>query len=88
MLFLVYNSIEDKKRGKNMEGMKIVSFTYCEDVQNDSNGRAIIIAPMQLMTPKFLPTDYSFNVSFGIFDVKKMVLIWRQVFLIQKEIRL
>ncbi len=54
-----------------MEKMKIVSFTYCEDVQNDSQGRALIIGPMQLMAPKFMPTDYSFNISFGIFDVPK-----------------
>lgn len=54
-----------------MEKMKIVSFVYCEDVQNDQNGKGVIIAPMQLMTPKFLPTDYSFNISFGIFDVLK-----------------
>lgn len=54
-----------------MKEMKIVSFTYCEDVQNDSQGRAIIVAPMQLMITKYLPTSYSFNVSFGIFNVPK-----------------
>lgn len=51
--------------------MKIVSFTYCEDVQNDPQGKPIIIAPMQMIVPQFLPTTYSFNVSFGIADVPK-----------------
>ena len=51
--------------------MKVVSFTYCEDVQNDPQGRAVIIAPMQMIIPQFLPTAYSFNVSFGISDVPK-----------------
>ncbi len=54
-----------------MTEMKIVSFTYCEDIQNDPQGRAVVVAPMQLMVTKYLPTSYSFNVSFGIFNVPK-----------------
>lgn len=54
-----------------MEKMKIVSFTYCEDVQNDQNGKPMIICPMQFMAPISLPTNYSFCASFGVFNIPK-----------------
>lgn len=51
--------------------MEIVSFTYCEDVQNNECGKSVIIAPIQMLTPVSLPTNYSFTVSFGIYDIPK-----------------
>ena len=54
-----------------MEEMKIVSFTYCEDIQNDPQGKTRIIGPLQMLITKYIPTDYSFNISFGIFNVPK-----------------
>lgn len=53
------------------EKMEIVSFVYCEDVQNDPQGKAMIIGPMQLMPVVNVPTNYSFCASFGIYNIPK-----------------
>lgn len=47
--------------------MKIVSFVYCNDVNNE-NGNTILISPMQMLTPIGIPSNYSFTVSFGLLD--------------------
>lgn len=49
--------------------MKIVSFVYCMKVENDEQGNPVIIKPIQMLTPQFLPTEYTFTVSFGLFDI-------------------
>lgn len=51
--------------------MEIVSFVYCEDVQNDPQGKAMIIGPMQFMPVVNFPTNYSFCASFGIYNMPK-----------------
>lgn len=50
--------------------MNIVSFVYCEDTV-DQNGKTVIINPMQMFTPVGIPSNYSFVISFGIFDYEK-----------------
>ncbi|OUN38302.1 hypothetical protein [Massilimicrobiota sp. An80] len=54
-----------------MKEMKIQSFVYCEDIQNDPQGKTVIVGPLQMIITKYIPTDYSFNISFGIFNVPK-----------------
>lgn len=58
-----------------MEEMKIVSFAYCEDIQNNPQGQTIVIGPLQMLITKYIPTDYSFNISFGIYNVPKEGLL-------------
>lgn len=50
--------------------MKLVSFVYCAATE-DNAGENIIRNPFQMIITKYLPTNYSFFVSFGIFDVQK-----------------
>lgn len=57
--------------GSKIENMEIVSFIYCEDVQNDPQGKTMIIGPMQFMPVINLPTNYSFCASFGIYNIPK-----------------
>ena len=51
--------------------MKIVSFTYCNDVTNDGNGNPMIVGPLQMLMPINLPANYSFSISFGVYDITK-----------------
>ena len=51
--------------------MKIVSFTYCNDVINDNIGNPLIAGPLQMLMPINIPANYSFSVSFGVYDLGK-----------------
>lgn len=74
---MLYNYCIRKEKGVKImeeiksEKMEIVSFTYCEDVQNDPQGKPMIIGPMQHMLVINFPTNYSFCASFGIFNIPK-----------------
>lgn len=48
--------------------MKIVSFIYCENTQ-DNNGKTIINGPLQMISLKYFPSTFSFYISMGLFDV-------------------
>ena len=51
--------------------MDIMSFVYCEDAVNDQSGKNVIIGPLQMFAPINLPSNYSFVVSFGLYDFDK-----------------
>lgn len=63
-----------------MEKMKVVSFTYCENVQNDHQGHAMIIGPIQYMQVSHLPTNYSFCFSLGVFNRPKNGFLFKLEF--------
>lgn len=51
----------------------ISTFVYCENIQNEPspNGSKLhVIGPMQIMTPAFIPSMFSFSVVFGILDIQ------------------
>lgn len=50
--------------------MKISSFVYCDEVLQQ-DGKTTIVNPLQMFTPVALPSNYSFVISFGIFDYNK-----------------
>jgi hypothetical protein len=50
---------------------KVSTFLYCEGVQNDvtpTGPKMHIIGPMQILTPMFIPSMFSFSVVIGIID--------------------
>ena len=51
---------------------KITMFVYCEGAEI-TNGKTALINPMQVLTPAFVPSTYSFNIAIGLldFDVTK-----------------
>lgn len=51
---------------------KIVSFTYCDNVANDMNGNPIITRPLQMITPMAIPSNFTFSISFGVYDIDKI----------------
>lgn len=51
--------------------MKIVSFVYCDEVKTDENGANIIISPLLMFNPIATPSNYSFTISFGVYDLEK-----------------
>lgn len=46
--------------------MKLVSFVYCQDAIIDNAGNPTIVAPLQMLAPVNLPTNFSFAISFGL----------------------
>lgn len=48
--------------------MKIVNFAYCTNVKEE-NGTTVIINPLTMITPYSVPTNYSFFVTFGLYDL-------------------
>lgn len=52
----------------------ISTFIYCEDTQQIQVGtqksqlKINLIGPMQIMTPMFIPSMFSFSICFGILD--------------------
>lgn len=48
--------------------MKIVNFAYCANMK-DENGTTIVINPLTMITPYSIPTNYSFFVTFGLYDL-------------------
>lgn len=51
--------------------LKITSFVYCTAIEQAPNGPALR-GILQFLAPKMLPTEYSFSISFGVFDLGKM----------------
>ena len=51
--------------------MEIRSFTYCNDVINDSNGYPLISGPLQILMPINIPANFSFSISFGVYDLNR-----------------
>ncbi len=51
---------------------KIVSFTYCDNVENDMNGNPIITRPLQMILPMAIPSNFTFSISFGVYDIDKI----------------
>lgn len=51
--------------------LKITSFVYCSAIEQAPNGPALR-GILQFLAPKMLPTEYSFSVSFGVFDLGNM----------------
>lgn len=48
--------------------IKIVSFVYCNGIEPAPEGPAIR-GVLQFLAPKMFPTEYTFSVSMGLFDV-------------------
>ncbi|MGG2943074.1 hypothetical protein ABEO51_08115 [Bacillus safensis] len=44
----------------------ITSFIYCEKTETDQNGKLILVQPLLVLTPAFLPGMYSFSIAVGI----------------------
>lgn len=51
--------------------LKITSFVYCTAIEQAPNGPALR-GVLQFLAPKMLPTEYSFSISFGVYDLGKM----------------
>lgn len=50
----------------------ISTFMYCENTQNENTpegNKLHIIGPMHIITPMFIPSMFSFCVTFGILDL-------------------
>ncbi|EGT0681288.1 MULTISPECIES: DUF6941 family protein [Clostridium] len=48
---------------------KITTFLYCESTQPGPNGAVTLNGPMQIMTPKYIPSAFSFSIFIGIIDL-------------------
>ena len=51
----------------------ISTFVYCEGIQveeTNQGNKTHIINPQQIFTPAFIPSLYSFSISFGVIGVK------------------
>lgn len=51
----------------------ITTFVYCESTQNEmtpQGPKLNLIGPMQILTPMFIPSMFSFSVLFGIQDFR------------------
>ncbi|NBI83922.1 hypothetical protein D3Z48_18000 [Clostridiaceae bacterium] len=46
----------------------VVSFVYCDAVEQPGNITKLV-TPLQFLNPISFPTQYSFSVSFGLFDL-------------------
>lgn len=51
--------------------LKVTSFVYCGSIEQSPTGPTLR-GILQFLVPKILPTEYSFSVSFGIYDLGKM----------------
>ena len=48
----------------------VTYFVYCKDVQVLPNEKdAHLIGPMHMLNPRFVPSEYSFSIAFGIMDI-------------------
>ena len=52
-----------------MEKIKVTSFIYHSHNHPLSNGNTAIVDVLQFLSPKMFPTEFSFNVSFGLYDL-------------------
>lgn len=52
-----------------MEKIKVTSFIYHAHSQPLANGNTAIVDVLQFLSPKMFPTEFSFNVSFGLYDL-------------------
>lgn len=51
----------------------ISTFVYCESIENENvsnDSKLHIVGPMHIITPLFVPSMFSFCVSFGILNLK------------------
>lgn len=48
--------------------MKIISFVYCERIVQE-NQNLNIINPLNMIVPINMPTNYSFSISIGLYDI-------------------
>lgn len=51
--------------------LKITSFVYCSAIEQTPAGPALK-GILQYLAPKMFPTEYSFSISFGVYDLGKM----------------
>lgn len=51
--------------------LKITFFVYCTAIEQAPNGPALR-GILQFLAPKMLPTEYSFSISFGVYDLQGM----------------
>ena len=49
--------------------MKVTSFVVCEKTEINTDNKTIIIGPLQMILLKNIPNNYSFSVSFGLYDL-------------------
>lgn len=48
--------------------MKIISFVYCERIVQE-NQNLSIVNPLTMIVPINMPTNYSFSISIGLYDI-------------------
>lgn len=53
--------------------MKLVSFVYCDEVKAEDNGINSILNPLLMFNPIATPSNYSFTISFGVYDLEKEI---------------
>lgn len=51
--------------------MKLASFVVCEKTEINNENQTRIINPLQMIVLNNLPNNYTFSVSFGLFDTPK-----------------
>lgn len=51
--------------------MKVVTYCICDSIESNQKGENVLVNPLQMLMIPFLPTNYSFVFSFGLFDIPK-----------------